>query len=108
MALRDYLGEQRLGVLASYQPGGTVHHVVLVYPRRNDGLQVFIPQGHALAIDSLVTVHLDNRSGVDAFDAELRVYRASYKGRVIADGPAVEILSGGWYFATEVARVLDL
>jgi energy-coupling factor transport system ATP-binding protein len=29
-------------------------------------------------------------------------------GVVIADGPAREILSGGWYFATEVARVLDL
>jgi len=28
-------------------------------------------------------------------------------GVVIADGPAREILSGGWYFATEVARVLD-
>jgi energy-coupling factor transporter ATP-binding protein EcfA2 len=29
-------------------------------------------------------------------------------GVVIADGPTGEILSGGWYFATEVARVLDL
>jgi energy-coupling factor transport system ATP-binding protein len=29
-------------------------------------------------------------------------------GIVIADGPMAEILSGGWYFATEVARVLDL
>ncbi len=29
-------------------------------------------------------------------------------GVVIADGPMTEILSGGWYFATEVARVLDL
>ncbi len=29
-------------------------------------------------------------------------------GVVIADGAASEILSGGWYFATEVARVLDL
>jgi energy-coupling factor transport system ATP-binding protein len=29
-------------------------------------------------------------------------------GRVIADGPVEEILSGGWYFATEVSRVLDL
>lgn len=28
-------------------------------------------------------------------------------GVVIADGPGPEILSGGWYFATEVARVLD-
>jgi energy-coupling factor transporter ATP-binding protein EcfA2 len=29
-------------------------------------------------------------------------------GVTIADGPAAEILSGGWYFATEVARILDL
>jgi energy-coupling factor transport system ATP-binding protein len=28
-------------------------------------------------------------------------------GVAIADGPAAEVLSGGWYFATEVARVLD-
>ena len=28
-------------------------------------------------------------------------------GVVIADGPSAEVLSGGWYFATEVARVLD-
>jgi energy-coupling factor transport system ATP-binding protein len=27
-------------------------------------------------------------------------------GRVIADGPASELLSGGWYFATETARIL--
>ncbi|HKT83228.1 MAG TPA: ATP-binding cassette domain-containing protein [Solirubrobacterales bacterium] len=29
-------------------------------------------------------------------------------GVAIADGPTAEVLSGGWYFATEVARVLDL
>jgi energy-coupling factor transport system ATP-binding protein len=29
-------------------------------------------------------------------------------GVVIADDAAAEVLSGGWYFATEVARVLDL
>jgi energy-coupling factor transport system ATP-binding protein len=28
------------------------------------------------------------------------------QGVVIADGPASEVLSGGWHFATEVARVL--
>jgi energy-coupling factor transport system ATP-binding protein len=28
------------------------------------------------------------------------------EGEVIADGSAAEVLSGGWYFATEVARVL--
>ena len=29
-------------------------------------------------------------------------------GVVIADGPVAEVLSGGWYFATEVARILGL
>ncbi len=28
------------------------------------------------------------------------------RGEVIADGPAAEVLAGGWHFATEVARVL--
>lgn len=27
-------------------------------------------------------------------------------GRTIADGPAAELLAGGWYFATETARIL--
>ena len=26
---------------------------------------------------------------------------------MIADGASTEILSGGWYFATETARILD-
>ncbi len=30
------------------------------------------------------------------------------EGTVIADGPPDEILSGGWYFATEVARILGV
>ena len=29
-------------------------------------------------------------------------------GALIADGPPEEVLSGGWYFATEVARILGV
>ena len=29
------------------------------------------------------------------------------EGELLADGPPAEVLAGGWYFATEVARVLD-
>ena len=86
MALRDYLNEQLLGIVASYQSTGVVHHIGVVYPKRNNQLQIFIPRGHALALGSLVTVHLDNRTGIDELDAELRVYRTSYKGRVLAAG----------------------
>ena len=71
MALRDYLNEQLLGIVASYQSTGVVHHIGVVYPKRNNQLQIFIPRGHALALGSLVTVHLDNRTGIDELDAEL-------------------------------------
>jgi energy-coupling factor transport system ATP-binding protein len=30
------------------------------------------------------------------------------QGELIADGACTEVLSGGWYFATEVARILDV
>jgi energy-coupling factor transport system ATP-binding protein len=30
------------------------------------------------------------------------------EGELLADGPIAEVLSGGWYFATEVARILDV
>ena len=29
------------------------------------------------------------------------------RGEVVADGPAEELLAGGWYFSSEVARILD-
>ena len=29
------------------------------------------------------------------------------EGELLADGPPAQVLAGGWYFATEVARVLD-
>jgi energy-coupling factor transport system ATP-binding protein len=30
------------------------------------------------------------------------------EGELLADGPAADVLSGGWYFATEVARALGV
>ena len=61
MALKDYLGAQFLGVLASYQSEGIVHHIGVVYLRRNNQIDFYIPRGHGLAPGSLVTLHLDNR-----------------------------------------------
>ncbi len=82
MNLVHYLGKQTLGVLACYQQGKVVMHICGVYPRTNNALRVFFPKGHALAVGDFATLHLDNRTGVDQFDANISVYRASYKGRV--------------------------
>ncbi|MBT0569909.1 hypothetical protein KIK84_06190 [Curvibacter sp. CHRR-16] len=107
MALKDYLGEQMLGVLASYQGSTIVHHIGVVYPRRNNQLQLFIPKGHALAVGSLVTLHLDNRTGVDELDGNLRVYRTSYKGRITAvdeNWATVEALEYQLFHGTRVVE----
>ncbi|PXX79824.1 hypothetical protein [Rivihabitans pingtungensis] len=84
MNLVTYLGKQILGVLACYQQDDIVIHICGVYPQWDNRLRVFFPRGHALQVGELVTLHLDNRSGVDEFDSGIRVYRASYKGRVLS------------------------
>ena len=30
------------------------------------------------------------------------------EGEIVADGPSGEVLSGGWYFSTEIARAVDI
>lgn len=82
MTLKAFLGDVFMGVLACYQSGAIVHHMGMVYPKRNNQLRVFIPGGHKLGAGAVVTVHLDNRTGVDMLDADLKVYRCSYKGRI--------------------------
>jgi len=89
MSLVSYLGKQILGVLACYKAGGTVIHICGVYPQHDNRLRLFFPRGHSLQPGELATLHLDNRSGVDEYDADLRIYRASYKG-------VVEASDGDW------------
>lgn len=84
MNLTTWLGKQVLGILAGYQQGDVVIHVCGVFIQADNSLRVYFPKGHALSVGDLVTLHLDNRSGVDEFDAEISVYRASYKGRIIS------------------------
>lgn len=84
MSLVTYLGKQILGVLSAYQQDDVVIHICGVYPQHDNRLRLFFPHGHALQQGDLATIHLDNRTGVDEFDSSIRVYRASYKGRVLA------------------------
>lgn len=83
MYIRTYIGEQALGVLAAYRGQDAVLHICGVYAQWDNSLRVFIPRGHALKVGDRATLHLDNRTGVDELDAELKVYRMSYKGEVV-------------------------
>jgi len=102
-------GEQPPAVVALDEPTRGMDRA------RKDDLVALI-QGLAGGVD-LVTHEVTKSTGAAAVVATHDVeFAAAFaervvllgEGVVIADGPMEEILSGGWYFATEVARVLDL
>ncbi len=84
--LLSFIGSPVLSVAATYvtanQPGKSHVYICGVVIRPDDTLLLTFPKGHQLSAEDLVTLHLDNRTGVDEYDADLRVYRCSYKGRV--------------------------
>jgi energy-coupling factor transporter ATP-binding protein EcfA2 len=90
-------GEELPGVVALDEPTRGMDHA------RKDDLVALIEDLAARAAAVVVATH--DVEFASAF-AERVVLLGD--GVVIADGPMTEVLSGGWYFATEVARVLDL
>lgn len=60
-----------------------IHAYVAGYRyQEGGGYSLFFPKGHSFSLGQKITMHLDNRTGVDEYDADLRVYRTSYKGTV--------------------------
>lgn len=81
--LRTLIGSPVLGVAANYSHADKTNvYICGVEISANDSLLLSFPKGHQLNIGDKITLHLDNRTGVDEYDAELRVYRGSYKGLV--------------------------
>lgn len=88
LSLTDAIPDPVVAVMANYQAdteraGAPIQlYVGRVWFLENFRLRVWLPNGHHFQPNDLLTVHLDNRTGVDTYDAELKVYRTSYKGRV--------------------------
>ncbi|SEI56634.1 hypothetical protein SAMN05421831_104127 [Allopseudospirillum japonicum] len=85
-SLQQALGTQVIAIAAFYQhqlePYALGAHVCAVDILHDTRLSLYCPRGHALQVGDLLTLHLDNRTGVDEYDADLSVYRLSYKARV--------------------------
>ncbi len=72
-----------LGVAATYvDPASKETGVCItgVEIQAGDELLLSFPKGHQLAVGEKITLHLDNRTGVDEYDASLSNLRVSYKG----------------------------
>lgn len=81
--LPQVIGSPAIAVAATYQEEQICLYIGQAQLYSNNSLSFFMPGGHQLKVGDYLTLHLDNRTGVDEFDAELRVYRTSYKGRII-------------------------
>lgn len=86
--LAEVIGSPAIAVVAAYDPTGQSDNIDMAIAKvsfhDDNHLTVNLPLGHKFGTGDLLTIHLDNRTGVDEYDAELRVYRSSYKGRVRA------------------------
>jgi energy-coupling factor transporter ATP-binding protein EcfA2 len=106
---RDLSGGERQRLALAIVADGGEHPVVLALDEPTRGMD--------REAKAELAEELDRRSGegqaivVATHDPEFAATCADRAilladGRVIADGPATELLAGGWYFATETARIL--
>lgn len=82
--LRDFLPTRTYSIACSYAGERIVAYVGGCTIRSDDSLLLHFPKTHSFAVGDRITVHLDNRTGVELLDIELRVYRASYRGTVVS------------------------
>jgi len=80
--LRDNLPLRTFAVVTGYEDNGISAQVAAVQINNDDSLSLTFRKGHSFTNGQALTVHLDNRTGAESFDADIRVYRSSYKGQV--------------------------
>jgi hypothetical protein len=80
--LLDYLPWQTYAIVAGYINDEIVAVVAGALLNEDNSIHLIFPKGNPFRAGQKITLHLDNRTGSEAFSAELRVYRCSYKGAV--------------------------
>jgi hypothetical protein len=76
------LPRQTYGVVCSYQGIEIVSIIAGVLILDDDSLILHFPKVNPFHVGEKLTIHLDNRTGIEEFTNELRVYRCSYKALV--------------------------
>ncbi len=107
---RDLSGGERQRLALAIVLGGAVPAAVLALDEPTRGMDRAAKAElaewlRARAVDGSAVLVATHDAEFAATFARRAVLMAD--GRVIADGPVEEILAGGWYFATETARILD-
>lgn len=106
--LPQVIGTPVIAVAARYSGNELELYVAQAKIHSDNRLSLYLPKGHTWQQGDYITVHLDNRTGVDEFDADLRVFRTSYKGKVthIHDAHTVELAVRDFSLVHGISEVL--
>lgn len=80
--LNQFIPKKTYAIAAGYRGGELAGAVAGAIINDDDSVMLTFPKANPFMAGQRVTLHLDNRTGVESFTPELRVYRCSYKGVV--------------------------
>lgn len=85
--LDSFIPRRTYGIASAYRGDELVAAVAGVTIGDDGALALSFPGPQPFLAGDRLTVHLDNRTGVEHYDSELRVYRCSWKGLVTRSSP---------------------
>lgn len=102
--LIDFIGNNSYAIVAGYRNneiiaalGGIIYH--------DKNIEIIFPKVNPFDVDQKITFHLDNRTGIEEFDINMKVYRVSVKARVIRKNDKsifVEIIEYGMKYSNKI------
>ncbi len=105
--LTNYLPRKTFTVTAAYEDGEIVSLVAAAAIRDDGTLAVTFPKENPYRNRKTLTLHLDNRTGVESFDPDLRVYRCSYKGSIVESKENSALIAPLEYQLVYSSRVIE-
>lgn len=89
--LSDFIKNHSYAIVAGYKNDEIVSALAgIIY--RDRLIELYFPKVNPFEVNQKITFHLDNRTGVEEFDINLKVYRVSVKGKAIAKNDNVLIV----------------
>ena len=81
--LDNFIPNKSYAIVSGYDRNGNIVAVLGGVIYHKNTIELFFPKSNPFTVSQAVTFHLDNRTGVEEIDPEMRVYRTSVKAKVI-------------------------
>lgn len=90
--LQDFIGKRSYAIVAAYDQEGSIVAALGGVIFHGEVIELVFPKTNPFVLGQKVTFHIDDRTGQEEFDINLRVYRSSVKAQVIrVDGASIQV-----------------